>query len=106
MTPPFRNASSRRRWASVSKLNSVVSKICESGLNVTLVPRFFVVPVVGLPLGGALGVYIGERLRLDDGAAAWATTKATLKGFGVATLVQFAAALAMTFTWVAWVVID
>ena len=43
--PPFRNASSRRRCASVSKLNSVVSKICVSGLNVTLVPRRCVVPV-------------------------------------------------------------
>ena len=45
VTPPLRNASSRRRCASVSKLNSMVSKICVSGLKVTLVPRFFVVPV-------------------------------------------------------------
>ena len=45
VTPPFRNASSRSRCASVSKLYSVVSKICESGLKVTLVPRFLVVPV-------------------------------------------------------------
>ena len=45
VTPPLRNASSRSRCASVSKLNSVVSKICASGLNVTLVPRFLVVPV-------------------------------------------------------------
>ena len=45
VTPPFRNASSRSRCASVSKLNSVVSKICASGLKVILVPRFLVVPV-------------------------------------------------------------
>ena len=45
MTPAFRKASSRRRWASVSKLNSVVSKTSASGLKVTLVPRRFVVPV-------------------------------------------------------------
>ena len=44
--PPFRNASSRSRCASVSKLNSVVSKICVSGLKVTFVPRRFVVPVI------------------------------------------------------------
>ena len=43
--PPFRKASSRRRCASVSKLYSVVSKICGSGLNVTFVPRRCVVPV-------------------------------------------------------------
>ena len=44
--PPLRNASSRSRWASVSKLKTVVSKICVSGLKVTLVPRRFVVPVI------------------------------------------------------------
>ena len=43
--PPFRNASSRSRCASVSKLYSTVSKICVSGLNVTFVPRRCVVPV-------------------------------------------------------------
>ena len=43
--PPLRNASSRSRCASVSKLYSIVSKICGSGLNVTLVPRLCVVPV-------------------------------------------------------------
>ena len=52
MTPPFRNASSRRRWASVSKLKTVVSKISASGLNVTFVPRRFVVPVTSSSLVG------------------------------------------------------
>jgi len=45
-TPALRNASSRRRPESVSKLNSVVSKTSGSGLNVTLVPRFSVTPVM------------------------------------------------------------
>ena len=31
---------------------------------------FFVVPVVGLPLGGVLGIYVGENLRTRDPAAA------------------------------------
>ena len=44
--PAFRNASSRRRCASVSKLNSTVSKISVSGRKVIFVPRFFVVPVI------------------------------------------------------------
>jgi hypothetical protein len=44
--PPFRNASSRSRCASVSKLKTVVSKTSGSGLNVTLVPRRLVVPVI------------------------------------------------------------
>src|SRR5262249_5065585 len=37
--PRFRNASSRKRWERTSKLNSVVSKIFSSGVNVTFVPR-------------------------------------------------------------------
>ena len=51
--PPFRNASSRRRCARVSKLYSVVSKIWASGLKVTLVPRRVVVPVASSAPCGA-----------------------------------------------------
>ena len=65
---------------------------------------FFVVPVVGLPLGGVLGIFLGETLRTRDAAAAWRATLATLKGFGLATLAQLAAGLAMAIVWSAWVV--
>ena len=65
---------------------------------------FFVVPVVGLPLGGALGIYAGEHLRTGDRALAWRATRATLTGFGVAALVQFAAGVGMVLAWVVWVV--
>jgi uncharacterized protein YqgC (DUF456 family) len=67
---------------------------------------FFAVPVVGLPLGGVLGIYVGEHLRTRDPAAAWAATRATITGFGVAALVQLAIALAMIAIWVVWVVVD
>ena len=67
---------------------------------------FFVVPVVGLPLGGVVGIYVGEHLRTRDPRAAWATTRATIAGFGVAALLQLAAALAMVTVWVVWVAID
>ena len=65
---------------------------------------FFAVPVVGLPLGGAVGIYAGELVRSGDRTVAWRTTKATLKGFGLATLVQLGAGLAMAAVWVVWVV--
>lgn len=67
---------------------------------------FFAVPIVGLPLGGVAGIYVGERLRTGDGAAAWRATRATLKGFGLAAVVQLGAALVMAAVWVAWVVVD
>jgi uncharacterized protein len=66
----------------------------------------FVVPVVGLPIGGALGIYVGERLRTGDSAAAYRATRATITGFGVAALVQFAAALSIIAVWVVWVITD
>ena len=52
--PGFRNASSRIRFESTSKLKSVASSTVESGLKVTLVPRRLVVPMlrtfpVGMP---------------------------------------------------------
>ena len=65
---------------------------------------FFVVPVIGLPVGGVLGVYVGERVRTGDAGAAWRSTRATLVGFGVAAALQLAAGFAMVITWVAWVV--
>ena len=66
---------------------------------------FFVVPVVGLPLGGAVGIYVGERLRTGDGTVAWRTTKVTLQAFGLAGLAQLAAGIAMVVTWIAWVLL-
>ncbi|MGH9229982.1 MAG: DUF456 domain-containing protein [Acidimicrobiales bacterium] len=67
---------------------------------------FFVVPVVGLPIGGVLGIYVGEHLRTGDRVAAWRATRATITGFGIAVLVQFAAALSMIAVWLVWVITD
>jgi uncharacterized protein YqgC (DUF456 family) len=66
---------------------------------------FFLVPVVGLPLGGALGIYVGEHLRTRDATTAWRATVATLKGFGLAALAQFGTGLAMVVLWLMWVVV-
>ncbi len=69
------------------------------------VAGFFLIPVIGLPVGGALGIYLGERSRTGNHEAAWRATTATLKGFGVGALAQFIAGLAMVVTWVVWVVL-
>jgi uncharacterized protein YqgC (DUF456 family) len=63
---------------------------------------FFVVPFVGVPLGGAVGIFAGEQLRTRDSAVAWRATRATLTGFGLAALVQFGAGLLMVVAWVVW----
>lgn len=66
---------------------------------------FFLVPIVGLPLGGVVGIYLGERTRSGDADAAWRATRATIRGFGVAALLQLAAGLLMAAIWVAWVLL-
>ena len=67
---------------------------------------FFLLPIIGLPVGGALGIYLGERARTGAHDPAWKATMATLKGFGAGALAQFLAGVAMAFTWVVWVVIS
>jgi hypothetical protein len=67
---------------------------------------FFVIPVVGLAIGGIVGVYLGEHLRTHDAGVAWRSTWATIKGFGFATLLQLTAALAMSATWAVWALTD
>lgn len=66
---------------------------------------FFVVPVIGLVLGGVLGVFLGEFVRTRDTAAAWRATVAAVKGFGIAAVVQVLLGLAMVAVWVSWVVL-
>ena len=60
---------------------------------------FFVVPVVGLPLGFVLAVYGAEFVRLHDRSAAWAATLAALRATGITILVELAGALVAVGAW-------
>jgi uncharacterized protein YqgC (DUF456 family) len=60
---------------------------------------FFVVPVVGLPLGFALGVYLIEWGGRRNGRAAWGATVAVLRAAGIALLVELAGALVAAGAW-------
>ena len=68
---------------------------------------FFVIPVVGAPIGFVLGIYGGEWWRLrDDPAvpsatkAAWPSTKAALKGVALGALIEGVAAVMILGTWI------
>ena len=65
---------------------------------------FFVVPVVGLPLGFIGGVYLAELLRLRDPAQAWPSTWHAMKAAGLSMLIELAAALLATTVWALGVV--
>jgi len=60
---------------------------------------FFVVPLIGLPVGFVCGVYLSERVRLERPQDAWSSTLATLKGIGLGVLVELAAGLAAVAVW-------
>ena len=65
---------------------------------------FFVLPVVGLPVGVVAGLYLAERVRLGPGAASWRSTVVGLRAVVVQIVVELAAALAAAGCWVAAVV--
>ncbi|MGH2806063.1 MAG: DUF456 domain-containing protein [Actinomycetota bacterium] len=67
---------------------------------------FFLIPVIGLPLGAVVGVLLAERVRTADWGTAWVATKNLIVGFGLGALAQLGCGLAMIVTWIAWVVID
>lgn len=66
---------------------------------------FFVIPVVGLIVGGVLGVWLGELRRLRDGGAAWRSSRATLKAIGIGLLLELVAGVVAVGIWVAGVLV-
>ena len=65
---------------------------------------FFVIPVVGLPVGFVLGVYLAELNRVGR-AAAWPATKHALKAVGLSMLIELTASLLAAAVWVTGVVL-
>lgn len=65
---------------------------------------FFVVPVVGLVLGFVAGVYLSELQRTGS-AEAWPATVHALKAAGLSILIELAACLLATATWIVGVVV-
>ena len=60
---------------------------------------FFVVPVVGLPLGFVLAVYLAELRRLRDRGRAWRATVVALQATGLTILIELAGALVAAGGW-------
>jgi len=60
---------------------------------------FFVIPVVGVVVGGVGAVYLAERSRLGAHGPAWRSTRAVLVGIGLGLLVELATAVVMIGVW-------
>jgi uncharacterized protein YqgC (DUF456 family) len=65
---------------------------------------FFVIPVVGLPLGFVAGVYAAEHRRVG-GDAARRTTGHALRAVGLSIAIELAFGMLAALTWVAGVVV-
>lgn len=65
---------------------------------------FFIVPVVGLFLGFVAGIYLVERLRLQNHPSAWQSTVHALKAVGLAIIIELLAGLLIATTWLAAVI--
>ena len=67
------------------------------------VAGFFIVPVIGAPLGFVVGILLVTLIRERHFQGALEATWATLKAILLASGLQFAVGLAMVALWVVWV---
>lgn len=85
------------------KVRGVSNWSLTAGLVVAIV-GFFVVPVIGMPLGFIAGLYLAEWVRLKDARLAWDASWDAIKalGLGIAVEFSFAALAAAAFTGGVW----
>lgn len=74
--------------------------------GVTGLIGFFVIPVIGFPIGVCLGVLLAQYRQTADPGEAMRATVAVLKGFGAGLVAELGAGFAMVLVWVAWVALD
>jgi hypothetical protein len=60
---------------------------------------FVLLPPLGLPIGGVLGVYLAEARRVGGGAEARRATVQVLRAVGLGVLVELIAGVLMIATW-------
>ncbi|MBJ8348542.1 DUF456 domain-containing protein [Antrihabitans sp. YC2-6] len=60
---------------------------------------FFVIPILGLPLGFVLGVYLSEFERIKHPQAAWQATWHATKAVGLSILIELLGALLAAGVW-------
>jgi uncharacterized protein YqgC (DUF456 family) len=66
---------------------------------------FFLLPIVGLPVGFVLGIYLAELNRIRDPAGAWTATLQALRAVGWSILIELVGAGLAASAWLAAVVL-
>jgi uncharacterized protein len=67
---------------------------------------FFVIPVVGLPVGAVIGLYAAEMNRTGDRRQAWTTTRSVITGYGIGVLVELVLSVLIVATWLTSAVVN
>jgi uncharacterized protein YqgC (DUF456 family) len=65
---------------------------------------FFVLPIVGFPLGYVVGIFLVEFARRRAAGPAWSATKSALAAAGMSAAIELAGALVAAYAWVGAVV--
>ena len=60
---------------------------------------FFVIPVLGLVVGGALGLLLAEQQRLGEWGPAWTSARGVLGAYGLGVLLELAIGCLMGLLW-------
>ena len=60
---------------------------------------FFVLPVLGLLVGGVVGLMLAEQRRLGAWGPAWASSRKVLAAYGVGVLLEVAVGIVMGLLW-------
>ena len=60
---------------------------------------FFVIPVLGLVIGGAVGLLLAEQQRLRAWGPAWASARGVLAGYGLGVLLELGIGVVMGLLW-------
>lgn len=85
----------------------VRSQTSGRGLGLALgIAGFFIVPVVGAPMGFAAGVWLSRYRTSRDSVEAWRSTTRTLRALGRAAIVQGLFGMAMAIVWLGLVLAD
>ncbi len=66
---------------------------------------FFVIPIIGAPIGFMAGVYTNYFLSTGDSTKAWALTLKTAVAFGWAILIQVFCSVLIALTWILGLII-
>lgn len=67
---------------------------------------FVMIPVLGIVVGGIAGLWVAELIRLRDPRTAWDTTWSALQGYGLGTVIQMVAGVAIVLIWAVGVAVS